>query len=165
MDLDPRFALDDLVYGFKSQLQRRMKTDQTDGFSDASLDSGVNIDQELSLLGQNQELVLSRHSPDASDQSDDPSRYISTESEDEYGSSDFSDQDDFNDHFVSYRFEDYPESVFCDFEPEDEPTIVVEGNRRRSSVLNPSEIYVEKACDCEHKDAVIRRSNSIKSRL
>ena len=164
VDLGPEFVFGELVFGLREE-KRRMNKDveQNDGFSDVSHDSGVNIDQELSLLSQDQDFVLSSPTPDSSsllDQMDDTGYNLSTE--DECGSSDFSDQDDFNDHFVSYKFEDYPESVFCDFEDEPPQT---ETTRRRSSVRNPSEIYIEKACDCDYKDSVVRRSNSIKSRL
>jgi len=118
-----------------------------------------------------------------------------------WDSSDFSDYDDYAEHFVSYEFDDYPESVFCDSNDSsscsnssssssDNTTAesdnrsyyrpsVSPHRRRRSSILNPAEVYVadkhgyDCACVCGGDGAVdqqqqpnrVKRANSIKSRL
>jgi len=78
--------------------------------------------------------------------------------EDDCDSSEFSDYDDYAEHFVSFEFDDYPDSVYCDIEDEDpEPASYTP---RRSSVLNPAELYLDK-----NSQNLIKRSQSIKSRL
>ena len=128
-----------------------------DQLSDVSLDSGVNLSLDQDLTGTTADVDSLDHSPptDTIDDSEDESEYLS---------SDFSDHDDFSDNFVSYRFDDYPDEVFCDVDVEPLTTTSV---RRRSSVINPAEVYVtDKQCHCDVVDQIIlRQSVSIKSRL
>ena len=157
-----------------------------DDLSDLSLDSGVNLyfspsasptsppennntiskdDFVPKMVGK---LAASNGSDAASSCEEDLS-----EVDDELTNSseelDFSNLDDenLNNCFVSYQFDDYPDSVFLVSEDQLD---LGRSRLRRSSVLNPDEVYVLKQFNktediCDKEGNNVKRSKSIKSRI
>ena len=164
-----------------------------DQLSDVSLDSGVNLslDQDLSGTPAADDDETTSSSSTAADDELAPPPIIdvddeSDDCESECLSSDFSDHDEYSE-FVSYRFDDYPDEVYCDTAAatviaDTAAVVIVDNNqtaavsagilsqpllnRRRSSVINPAEVYVtDKVCHCDVIDRIImRQSKSAKSR-
>jgi len=83
---------------------------------------------------------------------------------------DFSDEEEsgLNNCFVSYQFDDYPDSVYLVSE---EKLELGKSRLRRSSVLNPDEVYMLKQYEdtneenSEKSGTNVKRSKSIKSRF
>ena len=168
----------------KTNKSKLVSTDQWS--DDVSLDSGVNLSSDLSLspvlFSSLSPVIDSSLSPDMSSslspvlstpvpQDED----VLSESEDEQHS-DISDELDNN--FVSFRFDDYPDTVYhseLDTEIDENLTKEMrERPRRKSSIVNPAELYCspdKSAADAGQSGGGslihygLRRSQSIKSRL
>ena len=132
-----------------------------------SLDSGVNInDQDLSMSP-----VLSSPPPLSSHNLEDVLSDSLQDSEDEF------DSDVSEPEFVSYQFDDYPDTVYDTQVDTNLAKEIREKPRRKSSIVNPAELYcsADKMCDCGNLcgeqecgrfgHIQLRRSQSIKSRL
>jgi hypothetical protein len=144
-----------------------------DDLSDLSLDSGVNLyfapSPPIDTKTKNVQKMAGKGASGSDAASSCEEDYIDDVDEDLTSDKldDFSDEDEsgLNNCFVSYQFDDYPDSVFLVSEDKLE---LGKSRLRRSSVLNPDEVYMLKQykdTNEEKSEKPVKRSKSIKSRF
>ncbi len=167
--------------------ERHHHTNNKDDLSDLSLDSGVNLyfspSSSPTSPPENNNNTLSKddfvpkmagklaasNGSDAASSCEEDYSEVDDELTNSREDLDFSNLDDenLNNCFISYQFDDYPDSVFLVSEDQVD---LGRSRLRRSSVLNPDEVYVLKQFNttedvCDKQGNNVKRSKSIKSRF